>query len=506
MVETLRDKYRIFALDWCMPEPGLEDHDHVRFLQVDIGNRNQMLRLGRELAASPPRLILHLAAHYEFEQVDEAPYWRTNVEGLRNVLDAAVAAGIPGLLFASSLAASRFPRPGQALTEASEPDGEHIYARTKRAGEEMLKTYRGRIKSVVIRFAAMYSDYCEYPPLFKFLETWLSSAWNRRMLGGRGRSAIPYLHIKDAARFVRTVVSRFEDLEDEEILVASPDECTSHLELFRVATEAYFGAPARPILIPRPLVRPGIRGRMILGRILGRMPFERPWMAAYVDQEMRVNAAGTRARLGFAPRPRLAILERMPLLVENLRAYPAEWIHRNQGLLQRSSLRPNMVVHCLIQRHRDDIARRLSERLTSNAKNLPSYQRLNAGEHAWNHRLALAQLMEAVRTRVRKPFVDYCADLAARRFGQGFSAGELSTVLRLVEEVVLEVIQEDSDAVDVESSLYQDIRVTMRFAVDAVEEVFEDLAGEERPERSEGRAALDSGRPPSESALEGEGA
>ena len=67
----------------------------------------------------------------------------------------------------------------------------------------MLEEYRGRLRAVKVRFAAMFSDYCEYPPLYKFLETWLSPVWNQRILGGRGRSAIPYLHVRDATRACR---------------------------------------------------------------------------------------------------------------------------------------------------------------------------------------------------------------------------------------------------------------------------------------------------------------
>ena len=477
VVDALKEQYRIVALDWRPPDLRCgPQHPNVRWLQADIADRAAMLHLAHTATGDDrPQLLLHLAAHYEFEQQDEAPYWRTNVEGLRNVLDAAVEAQIPRVVFASSLAACQFPAPGRALDERSPPDGDHIYARTKRAGEQMLAEYAGRLRSVVIRFAAMYSDYCEYPPLFKFLETWLSSAWNRRMLGGRGESAIPYLHVRDAAALLRSVIGRFDDLDDHEILIASPDGCTSHRALFEVATEAFFGAPRAPILIPRALVRPGIHARLWIGRRTGHVPFERPWMAEYVDLGMRVDAAHTRARLGWAPRPRLGILERLPLLVQNLRSYPGEWQHRNEGALHKSALRPNLIIHALIQRHREEIGRALSQALTEQGAELTSYQHLGDREHAWNHHLALTQLMHSVRTRERKLFVDYCADLAARRFEQGFKGQELAAALRALEDVVLRVLRADPDAEALESSLQSEVSVTIRFALDEVEETFDEL-------------------------------
>lgn len=477
VVEALKKQYRIIALDWRPPNPRRGPrHPNVRWLQADIADRDTLLRLARgDGNDEAPQLLLHLAAHYEFEQRDEAPYWRANVQGLRNVLDAAVEAKIPRFVFASSLAACSFPAPGQALTEASPPDGDHIYARTKRVGELMLKEYSGRLKSAIVRFAAMYSDYCEYPPLYKFLETWLSNAWNQRMLGGRGASAIPFLHVRDATHLLRTVIRNFDRLEDGEVLIASPDGCTSHTELFEAATAAYYGAPVRPLCIPRPLVRPGIYARVLMGGITGKMPFERPWMADYVDLEMRVDASQTRARLGWAPRPRLAILNRLPMLVENLRSDPGAWLHKNEGALHKAALRPNLLVHALIQRHHEEIGRRLSEALVRPSQDLKSYQDLGEREQAWNHRMVLSQLSHSVRTRERKVFVDYCADLAARRFEQGFKAEELRAALVAVEQVVLEVLRADPDAAAVEGSLHEDLSVTMRFAIDEVEEVFDEL-------------------------------
>ncbi|MCA9550964.1 MAG: NAD-dependent epimerase/dehydratase family protein [Myxococcales bacterium] len=476
VVEALRAQYRILALDWRPPESRLAaEHPNVRWLQADIADREAMLRLAGAEQAERPELLLHLAAHYEFEQEDEAPYWRANVEGLRNVLDAAVEAGIPRFVFASSLAACQFPPPGKALNEQSAPDGDHIYARTKRAGEEMLEEYRGRLRAVKVRFAAMFSDYCEYPPLYKFLETWLSPAWNQRILGGRGRSAIPYLHVRDATRLLRTVIGHFDNLEDGEVLIASPDGCTNHETLFHAATGAYYGTPLTPIHIPRPLVRPGIQARMLLGRLTGKLPFERPWMAEYVDAEMRVDATHTRARLGCSPRPRLGVVARMPLMIENLRSYPGEWQQRNLGALHKAALRPNLIIHALILEHRDEISRRLSEILTGQGGNLKSYQDLAPQEHAWNHRLVLNQLMHTVRTKDRKIFVDYCADLAARRHDQGFAVHELTTALTALEAVVLDFVRSEPAAAGLEAHLQSDVRVPIRFALDEVEEVYDEL-------------------------------
>ncbi len=93
--------------------------------------------------------------------------------------------------FSSSVAACELPPRGKTLDETSPPDGRHVYAQTKRIGETMVGGYKDRFTPVIVRFAAMFSDWCEYPPLYMFLETWLSNAWNRhdpRRAGARARS------------------------------------------------------------------------------------------------------------------------------------------------------------------------------------------------------------------------------------------------------------------------------------------------------------------------------
>ena len=222
--------------------------------------------------------------------------------GLRNVLLLSSAIGVPRFIFSSSVAACRIPPLGHVITEETPPHGGHVYAVTKREGEAMMFEFSDRLHPVIVRFAALFSDWCEYPPLFMFLKTWLSSAWNRNILGGQGQSAIPYLHVKDLMFFLLEVIARFDTLRPCEILIASPDGATSHRELYEAATLAYAGSRQKPIFMPRPLCGPGMWARDLFGRLTGDRPFERPWMSEYIDTVMAIDASRTRRRLDWAPR------------------------------------------------------------------------------------------------------------------------------------------------------------------------------------------------------------
>jgi nucleoside-diphosphate-sugar epimerase len=384
LLDAFREEHRIFALARrSQARSGAPFHPNIHWFQADIGDRTALASVFRTIRdAGGAEVLVHLAAHYDFTGEEYFEYWRTNVHGMRNVLELARDLGLKRFLFPSSLAACRLPPAGKVLDETSPPDGEHIYARTKKAGEDMLREFEGQVPWLTFRFAALFSDWCEYAPLFVFLRTWLSRAWNRRLLGGRGQSAIPYLHIQDAVRLFRSVLARLDEIPSGQVLVASPDGAVSHRELFEEATLLYFGERGRPIFVPRPLCGPGMWVRDLAGRLLGERPFERPWMARYIDTRMAADGRRTRTMLGWEPRPRLLILRRLPYLIQNLRCDPVEWHHRNDAAMKQVRLQRHLILHALLKAHAPTIAGRLREALLGEdgRRRFPGLGRLAEGD------------------------------------------------------------------------------------------------------------------------------
>lgn len=476
LLEMLQGSYRIEAVDrLSAAESGVGLGPNMRWHQVELCEPAPVDRLFAELRADGPAdFLIHLAAYYDFSGEDHPEYHRTNVDATRHVLEACRGLGLRRFIFASSVAACAFPKPGAAITELTPPDGDHLYAETKRLGEAMVREASRYFPTAIVRFAALFSDWCEYAPLFHFLDTWLSESWNARILGGHGRSAVPYLHVRDLILFLQRVLERADRLEPAEVLIASPDGAVSHRQLFEVATRYVYGEARRPILMPKALAIPGMWGRCKLGRLLGHQPFERVWMGRYIDFSLTVDSHRSRERLDWAPRPRMEILRRLPFLIENWKSDPAEWYRRNLDMARAARLRPNLLLYYLLERHEAAISERFTERLRVEA-DTPHYRDLPAEEHAWHHRLVLRNLLNAVRTRERAVFRTYCADLAERRAGQGFAESEVREALRLLREVTLEVLQRDPEAAPLREAIHDYVLVTIDFGIDAIEEVFEGL-------------------------------
>lgn len=480
ILEAFQHDWRIIGMARrSQARSGAPVHPNIRWFQVDVGDRRMLASAFREIRESGgAHTCIHLAAHYDFTGEDHEEYERTNVQGTRNVLDQCREIGIRHFIFSSSVAACRFPPPGQALNEWSPPDGQHIYARTKREGERMLGEYSASFHSVIVRFAAAFSDWCEYPPLFMFIQTWLSSAWNHRMLGGRGRSAIPYLHVHEIPSFFRALLHHIHELPQGQVLIAGADRAVNHLELFQAVTENFTGSRGRPVLMPRALCGPGMHVMDLVGRLLGERPFERPWMAEYIDDVLAIDSTHTRRLLQWGTRPRLEILRRMPFLMENLKLDPLEWQRRNRAAMKHVRVRINLRIHQMLEKHEQAISDEYTRRLSApeNAGRFPHYREIPGDQSAWNHRIVLRNLMNAVRTRERALFMSYCGDLATRRFEQGFAGEEVCSALELLSEVCSRTLLADPESEGMHDRIFDHVTMTMRIGVDQAQEVFEDLA------------------------------
>ena len=90
--------------------PSLYAHFRVIRHQVDIGDPYTLETVFDEIkAGGGADVVIHLAAHYDFSGEDHPEYWRTNVDGLRSILDHCRELRPKLFLFSSSVAACAFP-------------------------------------------------------------------------------------------------------------------------------------------------------------------------------------------------------------------------------------------------------------------------------------------------------------------------------------------------------------------------------------------------------------
>jgi nucleoside-diphosphate-sugar epimerase len=497
LLDDLKDDYRIFAIARrSQHDCGAPVHPNIAWMRVDIADREGLARTFREIrTAGGARALVHLAAYYDFTGLGHPEYQRTNIDGTRNVLEAARDTGISGFVFGSSVAACAFPRPEGPVDEKTPPDGDHVYAWSKREGERLVREFSSSMPTRIARFGAIYSDWCEYPPLYVFLRTWLGSSWRSRIVAGHGEMAVPYIHIRDLVAFFRRLLGFPCDPGPTEVLVASTSGSTPLDHLYRLATLSYFGRPRPPLFVPAPLASMGLLAMDLGGRAIRRPPFERAWMRHYVDKRLEVDNRRTRECLGWTPNPRFQIERRLPFLIERLKSEPFEWLARNTALLTREPLRPDLRIYHALLDGEDQVVRAVAARLSiASGEPWSGLLRMDPSEREWYVRLLYRLLLNSVQNSNRMLLLNYLAMTARRRFELGFTGEELGLLLDALREEIRAWLARRRDLGGFERELYERVTVPLDFGKDEVLDQWErHQAGGGEGAEAEGEAGA---RPP----------
>ncbi len=290
--------------------------------------------------------VVHYAAFYHFGTDWHPEYDRTNLRGTQNVLEAATRHGARRLIFASSVAATLPPPPGQWLNERSPADGTIPYARSKAIGESMVEEHAPRLPAVVLRIGGVFSDWCELPPLYSLIRMWSRRGPAGRIVPGKGKTGVPYIHRTDLVAMVRACIARHEELDACEVLLACEHRAVLHEELFPVIRRwTHGGKSSRPLYVPRRVAKAGLVLAATVGRRVGIRIFEQPWMADYIDRPWLTDCRYSEQKLQVSPptpqgalrRPSSAgfeLLERLATMVGNRMRDPGLWELRNRRRLQ----------------------------------------------------------------------------------------------------------------------------------------------------------------------------
>ncbi len=476
-VETYQDDYQIFAIARrSQQEAGIARHKNITWFLVDVAEPENVRDAMDEIQGSGGAdYFIHLAAFFDFSNEPNDEYHRTNVMGSQFIFEAAANLGLKRFIFASSLVVSEFPKAGDRLTEESSLDADFPYAVTKIAGEAMAKEWSKSYPCTVVRFAAVYSDWCEYGPLYKFLDTWSSRSWKSRVLGGRGESAVPYIHIVCLVRMLKTILDKTEKLKPFDVLIASPDESTSHQELYDLSTRFVFGKKRRAIHMPVILAKLGVYLMDFAGRLIGRRPFERPWMMKYIDERMDVDAAYTRKELEWQVIPRYRPERRILHVIEHMKTYPIEWHQKNALALYKSPERPNLAISEALVHLEDSILTALQDRLmdVNQPTRYPSYKKMDPEKLAWYLGIVYNLLKVSVRTGDRLSMSNYARFIASIRIHEGFKLSEVVDVYETLAEIVIQQLLDYDSVKHLEERIRDDVDLTIQMAVDEIEDAYD---------------------------------
>ncbi len=484
-IESNAQKFRLYCLARrSQQEAGIPKHANIRWSQVDIGDFSNLQKVVESINAyGGADYILHLAGFYDFTMKDQPEYEHTNVDGTRNVLKLAQYLNIKRFIFSSSLAACRFNKdPSNILDEKSPVDAYYPYALSKKKGEDMIRDYSSLFPCTILRLAAVYSDWCEYPPLFVFLSTWLSDRWNARMLGGKGTSSVSYIHISDLIKMIGIIIEKSDELPRLSTYVASPNGTVSHNELYKAATRYFYGRPRRAIHMPKVIAWFGVVARTILGDLIGVRPFERPWMMKYIDTKLVANADFTCKTLNWYIPKRNDINRRLLFMIENMKNHTIDWTVKNEALYNRVAERFNIRAYETMLRHREFIISKMMEYVLhrDQSDTYPNYLLLDQLVLKWYITMLYQLIATSIKINDRIIMRKYAQAIAYRRYNAGFKIGEVAGFLNNFEKIITSEILIDPAAQKTKEQLFNGISICIQLTIDEIEESFELFA--EKPD------------------------
>jgi len=480
-IDAVKDDYTIYAIARrSQRKAEVADHPNINWLRLDIGEEKDVNRaitmIAREHASV--EFVFHFAGYYDFTYKNAPEYHRTNVQGTKNLLQGLTSLKPKRFIFSSSLAISDFSDPNRIIDERTPPDADYPYANSKRKAEELVKQYSSEFPCTIVRLAAIYSDWCEYGPLYALLNSWCKKGWMARILVGRGKTGIPFLHVVDLNNFMLKIVEKHEQLGACDILIASHDGCISHNRLFDVSSRYFHGITVYPFYIPVFVAAIGVIGINLFGKLVRTEPFEKLWMLKYIDQRMAVDASKSHEILDWKPKPRFDIKRRLLFLIENMKYNPLLWQKRNIAMaIKKEEERPSLKIFNVMLAMKKQIIKEHIDyiRLPENQEKYPNYNSISPEELTLRITYMYEILELAILNGHRAHTLNFSRTFAYNRSKEGFELNELAGAFSRLASKIEESIRHHPDLVAFQQRVHDKVVITMQLIVDEIEDVFENL-------------------------------
>jgi len=478
-IDAAKDNFRLFCIARrSQSEAGIPGYDNVKWAQADIGNAPKIQTIAESIKKlGGADYILHLAGFYDFTLKDNPEYENTNINGTLNILNLAKSLEIKHFLFSSSLVVSKFFETGKVLDEQSPPDAAFPYANSKRIGEEYVKEYSKYFSCSIIRLAAVFSDWCEYAPLYVFLNTWLSRKWNSRIIAGKGETSITYIHINDLIKLLLRIIETYKNLPAITYFIASPPGTVSHNDLFKAATKYYYEQNVTPLRIPKWFALTGVVIRYQLGKLFGNEPFECPWMIKYVDTRLVVEPSHTSKVLSWKTTRRYDILRRLLFMVDKMKNYQNDWKIKNEITLRRIACRPNIITYDLLVYLQDTLVNKMLQHIVSpeNKFYLRHYQKMEEKTLRWFILFLYQLIAVTIRTKNRQLMQDYIKIITYHRFLEGFKVEELLQFSQTFFTIISNTLLTKLENQEMKQEIFNYMNIIMQLTMDEIEDYYEFL-------------------------------
>ncbi|HSL00088.1 MAG TPA: NAD-dependent epimerase/dehydratase family protein [Rubrobacteraceae bacterium] len=322
----LKRGYAVASLD-------VEDFDYPERDRVEIftGDIRSKTTVDRAMGGSD--FVVHTAAALPLYSPEDI--YTTDVEGTRNVLDAALRHGVKRVVHISSTAVYGIPD-HHPLYETDKLEGVGPYGQAKIQAEMVCLEYRARGLTVpIIRPKSFVGP--ERLGVFALLYDWAHTGHNFPMIGS-GNNRYQLLDVEDLCDAIALCLTLPEERVNDTFNIGAK-EFTSMKEDYQAVLD-YAGHGKRVVGFP---AAPAILGLRLLDR-LGVSPLYK-WVYETASKDSFVSTEKAERELGYAPRfsNKEALVRNFRWYLENLKRFEnasgvshrVPWKQGAIGLLKR---------------------------------------------------------------------------------------------------------------------------------------------------------------------------
>ncbi|MEW6001525.1 MAG: NAD-dependent epimerase/dehydratase family protein [Nitrospirota bacterium] len=184
-------------------------------------------------------VVYHIAAIFRQENISRKEMWEINVQGTRNILDAAVNGGVQRFVHCSTIGVHGDIKEPPANEDTPYGPGDH-YQESKTDGERVVLKYmaEGRLPVVVFRPGGIYG-----PRDLRFLKLFKAIKNRRFVMFGSGEVIYQMIYIDDLIQGV--LLCGTEDKAVGNIYILTGEEPTTLNQIVRVIAEIVDVTPPR---------------------------------------------------------------------------------------------------------------------------------------------------------------------------------------------------------------------------------------------------------------------
>ena len=271
VMEAVKAGFKVRATDVSSRHYGaMFDALGVEFVVSDLTKRERL-----DALMDGVDVVFHVAGIHDYSTPDSVMF-AVNVNGVDNICEACVAAGVDRLIHLSSVGVYGYDwHTGTPVKE----DGPKLtpplnnYNVSKWEGEQVVQRYQAEkgLRATILRPAAIYGPRSEYG-LYNAIRQIYSARHKKRMLMvGSGDQIEAFVHVEDVCQ---AVIYAFDnDSMVGEVYNVSDDSRITTAEFFNLVCKELFGVEKDFIRLPLRILVPIAVVSQLVARVLGRKPW-----------------------------------------------------------------------------------------------------------------------------------------------------------------------------------------------------------------------------------------